>query len=144
MIFRSVSVSPKQGEFTIELKEPCKCKIALVDIILPCINHKEKPNNAIQIFCDQIDQTFDNPDRLLKRIYFNKLSLTNTSHFWEAKILEFKEINSSDKYLNFTIERFTGYPIKFHRNTTDHRIFLTFAIDIIEEDEKIIDKWACV
>ena len=146
MIFRTVTVTPKHGKFTIALKEPCKCRIALFDIILPCINQRDKPNNAIQIQCEQIDQTFHNPDRLLKRIYFDRLAVTNSSHFWEAKILEFQEINSSERFLEFTIQRLSGFPVKFHRNTTDHRVFLTFAIELLDDDEDEFnnDKWACL
>lgn len=141
MIFRSVEARLDRGVFQIDLNKACRGKISLVDIILPCINTKDKPNNSIQIICDQIDADFDNPDRLLKRIYFNKLSTSNTNHFWEAKVLDFKELNSSDKFLTFTIQRLNSHPIKFHRNVVDSRVFLTFAIEDLEDQA---EKWACI
>ena len=141
MIFRSVEARLKGGSFTVELNNSCEGRISLVDIILPCINVKDKSNNSIQIICDQLDSSFENPERLLKRIYFNKLNISNTSNFWEAKILDFRELNSSDNFLTFHIERLHGHPIKFHRNVGDHRVFLTLAFE--ERNEKI-DTWTCV
>lgn len=144
MIFRSLAVNLNHGKFTVDLKEPCKCRVGLVALILPCINQRDKPNNAIQIICNQIDQTFDNPDRLLKRIYFDKLSISNASNSYEAKLIEFQEINSSERFLEFSIQRLSGYPVKFHRNTTDHRVFITLAIDLMEDDSSSVDKWTCL
>ena len=141
MIFRSVEARPERGSFEIELSSPCKGRLSLVDIILPCINVKDKPNNSIQVICDQLDATFENPDRLLKRIYFDKLPVSNQNNFWEAKTLDFKDLGSSDKFLTFHIQRLSGHPIKFHRNVGDHRIFLTFAIENEEHDP---EKWTCV
>lgn len=141
MIFRSIEARPERGTFVVELNEPCKGRLSLVDIILPCINAKDKPNNAIQILCDQLDSNFDNPDRLLKRLYFNKLTVTNANHFWEAKTLDLKELSSSDRFLTFHIQRLNGHPVKFHRNVSDHRIFLTLAIENSDDEP---DKWTCV
>ena len=141
IIFRNLEARLERGVFRVDLNKPCSGRIALVDIILPNINTKDKPHNALQITCDQLDANFDNPDRLLKRIYFNKLVVSNTNHFWEAKILDFKELGSSDKFLTFRLERLTGHPIKFHRNVTDHRVFLTIAS---EEMDDLSEKWTCV
>lgn len=141
MIFQNLEVHLERGTFKVPLNYSCKGKVSLVDIILPCINTKDKPNNSIQISCDQIDATFENPDRLLKRIYFDKLAVTNHCHFWEAKILDFKDLNSSDNFLHFKIERLNGHPIKFHRNVGDHRVFITLAYENFENEH---EKWTCV
>ena len=69
MRFLSVEATPRNGEFKIQLNEPCKCNIGLVDIILPNINQRNKDNNCVDIYCDQIDSNFDNPKRLLKRLF---------------------------------------------------------------------------
>ena len=138
MRFISVEANVIDGRFEVDLNKPCKCKIGLVDIIIPNINQRSKDNNSIDIFCEQIDSNFDNPKRLLKRLYFESVGENQTCNIWEAKIINFQPIDSSDRYLNFKIRRtFEGTIPKFHKSNP--RIFLTFAL--IEETAQ---RWACV
>ena len=141
MIFRNIEGRLERGILTVDHNSNCSGKLALVELIIPNISDKDKPNNALQIICDQLDSCFDNPDRILKRLYFDKLSVSNRNHFWEAKFLEFKELSSSDNFLTFKIQRLNGHAVKFHRNVSDHRVFLTLAIQNEDDSEK---KWALV
>ena len=59
MRFLSREAYLHEGEFRVDLNTLCRCKIGLVDIILPNINQKHKDNNCIDIYCDQIDSNFD-------------------------------------------------------------------------------------
>ena len=137
MRFISVEATVVDGAFEIELNKPCKCSIGLVDIILPNINTwKNRYNNSIDIFCEQIDSNFDNPKRLLKRIFFESVPEKHTCNHWEAKIINFQPIDSSDRFLNFKIRRtFEGTIPKFHKIS---KIFLTVAIR-----EEALHKWTC-
>ena len=140
MRFISVEVHPRDGEFKIQLNEPCKCNIGLVDIILPNINQRNKDNNCIDIFCDQIDSNFDNPKRLLKRLFFESVQEAQTSNIWEAKIINFQPIDSQDKFLTFKIRRtYEGTIPQFRKHYDQPRIFLTLAIDSQPDS-----KWTCV
>ena len=137
MRFISIEATVTDGGFVIDLNKPCKCDIGLVDIIIPNINQRNKDNNSIDIYCDQIDSTFDNPKRLLKRLYFESIGENQSCNIWEAKIINFQQIDSSDRYLNFRIRRtFEGTIPKFHK--VDPRIFLTFALR-----DKKDERWTC-
>ena len=138
MNFFNVEAYPIKGRFEIELPEAFIGKIGLLDLSLPCINHREIPNNSVIITCDQLDPTL-NPRRNFKRIFFPKTATTNQTNFWEAKIIEYHDVNTSDKFLSFKIERLNG-PISFHRNVKDHRIFAT----IVLVDESGKEKWTFV
>ena len=138
MDFFNVEAYPIKGRFEIELPEAFIGKIGLLDFSLPCINHREIPNNSVIITCDQLDPTL-NPRRNFKRIFFPKTATTNQTNFWEAKIIEYHDVNTSDKFLSFKIERLNG-PISFHRNVKDHRIFATIVL--VDESHK--EKWTFV
>ena len=138
MNFFNVEAYPIKGRFKIELPEAFIGKIGLLDFSLPCINHREIPNNSVIITCDQLDPTL-NPRRNFKRIFFPKTATTNQTNFWEAKIIEYHDVNTSDKFLSFKIERLNG-PISFHRNVKDHRIFATIVM--VDESDK--EKWTFV
>ena len=116
------------GVITIPLERPCKCFIGLVDLALPNLNSK---NNLIDITCDQIDSTFDNPDRLLRRvpyrmfykIYGTDPIIRKTQHIKMAKI------KSSDKFLtlNFkSTEHGSNINIENNLLNCDH-VYLTLA-----------------
>ena len=138
MRFLSIEAEVKEGEFRVELNKPCKCYVGLVDLIIPNIKQRNKDNNSIDIFCDQIDSNFDNQKRLLKRLYFESLADGETCNFWEAKIINFQPIDSADRFLIFKIRRtFEGTVPKFHKNNP--KVFLTLALR--DEPER---RWACV
>ena len=140
MRFLSREAYLHEGEFRVDLNTLCRCKIGLVDIILPNINQKHKDNNCIDIYCDQIDSNFDNPKRLLKRLYFESVGETQRSNIWEAKIINFQPVDSDDKYLTFKVRRsYEGTIPQFRKHAEKPKIFLTLAI--INEPES---RWACV
>ena len=138
MNFVKVEAFPIRGRFEIELPEAFIGKIGLLEFSLPCINHREIPNNYVEITCDQLDPTL-NPKRIFKRLFYPRTQVTNQANFWEAKIIEYHDVNTSDKFLSFKIDRLNG-PISFHRNVKDHRIFATIVF--VDESEK--EKWTYV
>lgn len=122
------------GVLTFELNQPCNCLIGLVDFHLPSINQRSNSENTIDISCDQIDSTFDNPKRLLKRLCFDKVTDTEYYNHWEAKHVEFKRVDSQDKFLTFRVSRTIGRPnIKFLKSIDDPQIFYTIAFKPITE-----------
>ena len=104
MIFAEFQVDLKNGEFTIELDRPCQCFVGLAEFHLPSINDPDLPDNVVELSCDQIDSTFFNPERLLKRLVFEQVGDGYYNHY-EAKNIQFKPIDSQDKYLTFKLKR---------------------------------------
>lgn len=122
------------GLLTLELSKPCNCLIGLVDFHLPSINQRSNSENTIDISCDQIDSSFDNPKRLLKRLCFDKVDDTAYYNHWEAKNIEFKRVDSQDKFLTFKVTRTIGRPnIKFVKSIDDPRIYYTIAFKPISD-----------
>ena len=139
----SCYVQPVNGKFTIDLSHKTDCFIALSEISVPNINSGGQLQNSIDIKCDQINSTFENPKRLLKRICFNRLKSRGDQYYnqWEANFLDFQQIDSNQKVLSFSITRtFGGSPIEFSDVVQDKKIFLTLALKPYEEN----DRWSCI
>ena len=130
MKFMAVRGRLVNGEIKVELDRPRKCQIALAEFFIPSIVDKSGYENNIDVFCDQIDSSFDNPNRLLKRLIFNHSRLHKFYNSFEAKWFDFKLLDSQDKFLTLRIRRTNGQVIK-----GDDEIFLTL---VFNKDE---DKW---
>ena len=100
MKFVNYKASLKNGEnISIELNQACKCSIALVAISISNFNERGLFENMIDIYCDQIDSTFDNPSRLLCRIPFNRLEKDLYYQTWTARHLQLEKVDSEDTFL---------------------------------------------
>ena len=130
MKFMAVRGRLINGEIKVELDRPCKCQIALAEFYIPSIIGKSGYENNIDVYCDQIDSSFDNPNRLLKRLIFNQSRLHKFYNCFEAKWFDFKLLDSQDKFLTLRIRRTNGQVIK-----GDDEIFLTL---VFNKDD---DKW---
>lgn len=118
---------------TIQLKEPCKCRIALTAISIPNFNVRGALENAVDIFCDQIDSTFENPHRLLQRIPFNRLEKDEHFNTWTAQHIQLEKVDSDDDFLTLTIKRTINEDnLKFVK-AKDPDIFITLLF--MEETE---------
>ena len=136
MKFVATSANVINGEFKLEMDKPCKCRVALVEFNLPNINQQNCDENSVEITCSQIDSTFDNPQRVLKTICFNRLRGEAYYNQWSTQHFEFHEIDSQDKFLTFNIKRAVGGKgIKFHKSLTVENpvVFFTLAFQPITD-----------
>lgn len=142
MMFVSAEGKVTNGTFRHTFSHPCNCYVGLVSFHMPNINNRQFSENSIDITCEQIDSTFANPKRLLKRLCFERVK--NNAYFnnWEAKIIDYKRVDSDDKYLTFNINRTTSQkPIEFNNSVTNHTVFYTIAIKPISDGES---RWSCI
>lgn len=135
MNFITVKAQLENGKIIVPLDKSCRCFIALSEFYLPSIDTKHSNENNIDITCDQIDSCFFNPDRLLKRLIFNETKPNQTYNRFEARCLDFKLLDSQDKFLTLHIKRTNGQRIRFKGNSD---IFLTIVLKPLREGD---DKW---
>ena len=121
------------GTFRIQFKDPCQCLVALAEIFIPNINQHSFDDNGIEIICDQIDSNLNNPGRILKRIPFNRVPKDEHFNSWEAKWFDFKPIDSSDNFLDFSIRRLNKQHVRFNKGVNDRFIYLTLAFKPIND-----------
>lgn len=121
------------GNFQIKMNESCHCQMALADFHIPNINQHGFEENGVELTCEQIDSTFDNPRRLVKRLLFNRLSKDENFNSWEAKWFDFKLVDSNDDFLNFTIKRLNKHSVRVNKNVKDRFIYLTLVFKPISE-----------
>jgi len=107
----------------IPLDEPCNCYVGLVELTLNNFNTRGFTQNSILIKCDQIDSTFDNPNRILRTISLNRAN--ETLHIWRTNFIKFVKVDSQDKFLMLKINRVSGQNLVFHNK--DHRVWFTLA-----------------
>ena len=109
---------------TIQLEQPCNCYVGLVEITMANFNKRNASQNVIDITCDQIDSTFDNPSRSLRRVPFSRYP-SNAYVTWVAQQPQMKKIDSNDKFLTLRFGRALGEPkITFVKDNT---IFFTLV-----------------
>ena len=125
------------GTFTIELDRPCRCYVGLVEWHMPSLDSKHYTDNVVDISCEQIDSSFDNPKRLLKRVVSSNVKWQHMVHFM-PKFIEFKLVDSQDRYLKFNVKKFGGENMNFPSNSTAH---IVLAFRPITEKE---DRWLCI
>jgi len=109
----------------IPLGEQCNCYVGLVEITLNNFNTRGFANNSIRITCDQIDSTFDNPNRILRTIPLNPHRTNEYLHTWKTSFIKFVKVDSQDQFLTLKINRVTGEKLAFHN--IDHRTYFTLA-----------------
>ena len=124
MKFVEYSAHLTDGVVKIELDKPCNGYVALVEISMANFNKKNSAQNVINIKCDQIDSTFENPNRSLRRVPFTRYS-TNAYVTWVAKHLQMEKIDSNDKFLTLRFSRAMGDPAIIF--VKDNTIFFTLA-----------------
>jgi len=128
MKFVNYKIELNGDTITIPLNRPCKCNIALAEISMAEIASPVDISHAIDVTCDQINATFDNPNRLLKIVPFNALEDGKYYHTWTARFLQMEEVDSEDKFLTLRIKRTsTGENLVLGSIFTDNRILLTLA-----------------
>ena len=117
----------------IPLNRPCKCNVGLVEISMAEINSTAHDGNAIDITCEQINSTFDNPDRLLRRIPFNRLRKNEYYHTWTAKYVQMKAVDSDDRFLKLKVRRTDdNSSLTLGSLFQDNVIFVTLAFSDVE------------
>ena len=130
----------KGPNFSLILNRPIRGEIALVEFHLPNINQKNHPENFIDITCEQLDSTYENPNRLLKRICFDRSD--SHYHHFTAHILDFQKIDSDDSFLNFKISRANdGHKIRLARGVNDENVFYTIAV---KRDDELPEAWTSI
>ena len=133
MKFISVRGQLKDDKIVVELDRPCRCYIALAEFFIPVIDNKNSVENNVDIYCDQIDSSFLNPNRLLKRLIFNETKPTQTYNRFLANWFDFKLLDSQDKFLTLKIERTNGNQMRFKNKK---EIFLTLAMKSITDEDR--------
>ena len=135
MRFVNYKVTLKGDTITIPLDRPCKCNVGLVEISIPEIeSHEMDFNNAIDITCDQINSTFDNPNRLLRRLPLSKIEPKKYYHTWEARFIQMEPVDSQDRFLTLKIRRTrNNESLILGSIFDDYQIFLTLAYTDIDE-----------
>ena len=126
----------EHGRFTIELSDVTECQIGLVSFTIPNINQRGKQTNCLDILCDEIDQSYENPKRLLKRLVFEEVK--HVLNHWETPgLIQFKPISTFNKTLHFKLKRtFEGTAPRMHRSNIDNSIFITIALKPINSEQK--------
>lgn len=134
------TIIPSEGVIKVALSEPCKCFVALAEFHIPNTNQKAHEENFIDITCEQIDSTFLNPKRLLKRICFERIHDHQVYNHFEAKNLDFQLVDSTDKFLTLHVFR-TKEPhkLRFVKGHADLTVYYTLAIKPIDEND--VDRW---
>ena len=135
------STIPEQGVIEIPLLTECKCKIGLASISLPNVNRTKQSDvfQEIEISCDQVDSTFLNPNRLLRKIcteknkiFYNHYEFVNTFYF---------ELDSADHKLTFRIKDQHG-PISISEyveiKANPRNVTLCFQLQPIDDQN---DRW---
>lgn len=115
------------GSITIPLEKSCRCYIGLVELAIPNFNGKDKHGKyVIDITCDQIDSTFENPDRLLRRVPYKKFyKLFGTDPVtWTTQHIKMEKVDSNDKFLTLNFKQ-SDECVTFG---TDKRVLLTLAV----------------
>ena len=137
MKFITKSFDLTKGSFSIELDRPCRCYIGLVEWHMPTFDSKHYSDSVIDISCDQIDSSLDNPKRLLKRVVTSNNKWQHMSHY-SPHFIDFKLIDSQDRFLNFKVKRFNGKELVCPESSTVH---LVLAFRPINDKE---DRWLCI
>lgn len=133
MKFITKAIDLSSGDFTLQLDRACRCYIGLVEWHMPCLD--KKGDNVIDITCDQIDSDFENPKRLLKRVFPGDENWKKMTHYM-PNFIDFKLIDSQDRFLNFKVRLTSGNSsVKFDKSTVAHMVL---AIRPINEKD---DMW---
>ena len=139
MKFISYKIALEDDIIKIPLDNPCKGHIALAEISISIFNAKNVYDNAIDITCDQIDSTFDNPNRLLRRIPLNRSEPKDFYQSWAARHLYMETLDSNDKFLTLHIYRTkSGDAVEFTRSTKTgvDEVYLTLAFSDSTDSER--------
>ena len=137
MKFITKSFDLTKGFFSIELDRPCRCYVGLVECHMPTFDSKHYADTVIDISCDQIDSSLDNPKRLLKRVVTSNHKWQQMTHY-NPNFIDFKLVDSQDRFLTFNIKRFNGQALQCPDNPTAH---VVLAFKPINEKE---DRWLCI
>ena len=132
---------PHNCVIELPLLTECKCKISLASISLPNVNRTKQSDvfQEIEISCDQVDSTFLNPKRLLRKICTEK-NKKFYNHYEFVNIFYF-ELDSADHKLTFRIKDQHG-PISiseyFERKANPRNVTLSLQLQPIDDQN---DRW---
>lgn len=135
------SATHVNGVIDIPLLTECKCKIGLVSISIPNMNRIRQSDDFqdIEISCDQVDSTYLNPKRLLRKICTQKNEhLYNT---FEFNNILFFDLDSADHKLTFRIRDQHGpisIPDYIHKKVNPRKITICLQLQPIDDQ---IHKW---
>ena len=126
------------GQFTIELSDVTEGEIGLVSFSIPNINQRGKVTNCLDISCAEIDQSYENPKRLLKRLVFEELHDKQSINHWESSgLIQFRPISTFNKRLTFKVKRTYEETVpRFHRSVLNNSLLITFALRPINSETK--------
>ena len=111
---------------TIELEKPCTCSVGLVELSMAGFNARNELENVIEIQCEQIDSSFDNPNRILRRVPFGRFP-NNNYRTWTTKHIQLQKVDSNDRFLTLRFKRArSGTDITFGRKN-DNIIYFVLA-----------------
>ena len=102
MKFITKSFDLRKGYFKVELDRPCRCYVGLVEWHMPSFDSKHYTDNIVDITCEQIDSSFDNPKRLLKRVVSSNVKWQHMTHY-KPNFIDYKLIDSQDRFLKFFV-----------------------------------------
>lgn len=96
---------PDNDDFIkVPLNEPFYGYVGLSEIFMPGLaDAKNEKIDSVNITCDQVDSTFDNPDRLLRHIPI--LRNQKRLEMWTAQHIHLKKVDSEDKFLTVRLRR---------------------------------------
>ena len=135
MKFVNYKVRLNGDTITIPLSRPCKCQIGLVEISIAEIQSSTN-DNAIDVKCEQIDSTFENPNRLLQRIAFSSIRPKQYYHTWTARFIQMKTVDSEDRFLTLKINRTSdNSQLVLGDKVRDNGVFLTLAFSNLDDPE---------
>ena len=137
MRFVNYKLSYIDGQIEIPLSVPCKEYVALVEISIPSFDLRREIDNAVDITCNQIDSTFDNPNRLLRRIPFNLDSKNRYYQNWTTQFLQMNKVDSDDKFLTLYIRRTTSNEnLQFKYSSRENFVYVTLAFS-----QRDLERW---
>ena len=128
----TVSLPIVDGHFKVDLGKACNCEVGLVEITLPP-QGDNGPIGQFDIQCMEIDRTYTNPDRLLRRIFIKR---TRGEYYRtiEFQHIIYKKIDSSDRYLNFLFYDDQGKLLVSPYNGDEDKV--TFVLSFIPKSDK--------
>ena len=113
---------------TIPLPEQVNGYVGLVEATFNNFNLHSANENFIDITCDQLETSFENPTRLLRRVPFLKFGSGEYMHTWKADHIIFQKFSSQDKFLTLKFNRSdSGKPLTFINRFGDSEILISLA-----------------
>ena len=128
--------SAVDGHLQVDLGKTCNCLVGLVEITFPPLSIADDYARQIDVCCSEIDRTFTNPNRILRRVFINKtrfdVKFYRTVHFQH---ILYQKIDSFGRFLNIYLYDEIGQPIKLPYNNYDEKITLVLSFIPKSDDQ---------